>query len=656
MKRDAFQKTKRKKKTWICRYCRRVFKTKAALKRHYESTLWESCLTKVGKKFVCQVCKKRFDSLKKFKQHWDPEHDDEAVGLNFMRSVTKKKDKDDWSMRPVEKELIIERLRSDKSKKALRYDYTANHLIEEEFEYAIAERAMSVIEILGIPGVGKSLLALTLGRHQQTLWKQYLDDIWMDSPERFARITGSYDDDGRPLYYMPMIRIGFNMQQTTEHVRNARMGDVVIQDEDPALAGYEARSIQNQIENLLKIMRKSCVNMVFVSPVQVSYISVPTMVLEVLAKDTERRITSAALYDRQHNAHGWVLIEVLREEDPLLTFYEREKDRNIETIKEAGGRESAVINQEALMRDAEKLYKFLLSVGFNPAEERASIDFLKGVALLAGIKGSTNYIEMVARFLQKALVSSTDIHITPDGYIAPKEPDKIVTSDNEFVIELEEVIEDERILELMYESTEEAYNAKLERGEKPPKKLHVEYIGHGEDKRFFSKHAEAWYLIYVKGYTMQATADALIQFSEDGRSLTDSAIANSYGNGGWRAIYQEEISGEAAEIAVKKLFFSEGPWLNVGGYGQPDIVNTDDQTWIEIKCRGRLRPKEPPESQITDFEYEHVREGNDVRLVRIGYAPGRARVEFWRVSLNPEWLEDGIEEELSEEDDFDGEE
>jgi hypothetical protein len=309
------------------------------------------------------------------------------------------------------------------------------------------------------------------------------------------------------------------------------------------------------------------------------------------------------------------------------------------------------------MRDAEKLYKFLLSVGFNPAEERASIEFLKGVALLAGIKGSTNYIEMVARFLQKALVSSTDIQITSDGYIAPKEPDKIVTSDNEFVIELEEVIEDERILELIYESTEEAYNAKIKRGEKVPRKLHVEYIKHGvstatsgnNERKFFSKHAEAWYLIYVKGYTMQATADALIQFSEDGRSLTDSAIANSYNNGGWRAIYQEEIIGEAAEIAIKKLFYPEEVWENVGGYGKPDIVNIDDLTWIEVKCRGRLRPKEPPESQITDFEYEHVREGHPVKLIRIGYAPGRARIEIWKVSINPEWLEEYINEELTEE-------
>ncbi len=571
-----------------------------------------------------------------------------------MEAAGKKKGPSTWTMRPVEKELIIDRLRTDKSKKALKQDYLANDLMLEEMEYGVEDRAMTIIEILGIPGAGKSLLGLTCARHLQTLWKAHLDDIWKTSPELFARITGSRDDEGKPKYYMPTIRIGFNMQQTTEHVRHARMGDVVIQDEDPALAGYEARSIQNQIENLLKIMRKACVNMVFISPVQVTYISVPTMVLEVIAKDTERRLTAAALYDRQHNSHGWVMMEILKEDDPLLTFYVREKDRNIENIKESGGRESVVINREALMRDAEKLYKFLLSVGFDPAEERASLDFLKGVALLAGIKGSTNYIEMVARFLHKSLARSSTLVITEDGYIAPSAPDRIVTSDDEFVIELEEVVDDPAILEHIYLSTEQAYDNRMVRGERRPRKLHIEYMTTTEgERKFISKHAEAWYLIYVKGYTMQAVADALAHFTADG-SLTDSAIANGYSNGGWRAIYQEEISGESAELAVRNMLFPE--WDIVGGQGMPDIVNPEDETWVEVKCRSRLRPKESIESQITDFEYEHVREGKPMKVVRIGYVPEKARIEIWNVTLNPKWLEDGIDEELSVEDELDGEE
>jgi hypothetical protein len=615
-------------------------------------------MQKVGKKYVCQVCKRKFKTVRDFRLHWDADHDDEALGLKFMESAGKNRGPSTWTMRPVERELIIDRLRTDKSKKALKRDYLANDLMMEELEYGVEDRAMTVCEILGIPGSGKSLLGLTLGRHLQTLWKNHLDDIWNASPELFASITGSRDDGGRPKYYMPMIRIGFNMNQTAAHVRAARMGDVVIQDEDPALAGYEARSIQNQIENLLKIMRKACVNMVFISPVQVTYISVPTMVLEVIAKDTERRRTAAALYDRQHNAHGWVMIEVLREDDPLLVFYEREKDRNIESIKASSGRESVVIDQKVLMKDAKKLYDFLLSVNFDPAIERASLDFLKGVALLAGIKGSTNYIELVARFLQKSLARSPNIVLTDDGYIAPAAPDRIVTTNNEFVIELDEVLDAPEILEHIYLSTEAAYDGKLARGERPPRKLHVDYITTTEgERRFLSKHAEAWYLVYVKGYTMQSVADALAHFTADG-SLTDSAIANSYGQGGWRAIYQEEISGDAAELAVKNMLFPEDEWIVVGGHGRPDLENIEDHSWIEVKVRGRLRPKEPIESQITDFEYEHVKQGNVLKVIRIGYVPMKARVEIWSVSINPDWVLESIdiEAEMMEEEDANGEE
>lgn len=591
-------------------------------------------MKKRGTAFQCSVCKRKFETVGAFKNHWDDDHDDEALGLKFMESVGQSRGIQNWTMRPVERELIIGHVKYDKNKRSLKQDYVANEILMREFEYGVEDRAMTIVEILGIPGAGKSVLALTLARHLQILWKQHLDDLWNTSPALFARVTGSYDEDGKPEYYIPRVRIGFNMQQTTEHVRLGRMGDIVIQDEDPALAGFEARSVQNQIQNLLKIMRKECINMIFVSPVQTAYIPVPTCVVEVLAKDTTRRLTAGALYDRQHTALGWVVLEILPEDDPLMVYYLKLKNANIKAIKEAGGRESAMLNEEALMRDAEKLYKFLLGMGFDPASERVSLEFLKGMALFAEIKGSTKYIEMVARFLQKALVSSSRIGVGANGTFLAQEPENIVTTDGEFIISLEEVINDVSWLETIYESTEEALEQKKLRGEKAPKK-------------YQPKHAEAWYLIYVKGYTMQATADALAHYKDDG-TLTDSAIANPYTQGGWRAIYQEEISGDAGEVALKNRMFPEGEWELLGGHGQPDIVNKEDNTWIEIKVRGRLKPKEPIESQVTNFEYDHVRAGNPLKVIRIGYSPERCRIEVWDVTLNPEWVKDAVEEEMTE--------
>ena len=209
----------------------------------------------------------------------------------------------------------------------------------------------------------------------------------------------------------------------------------------------------------------------------------------------------------------------------------------------------------------------------------------------------------------------------------------------EFMIELEKVIEGPEILEQIYLSTEQAYNNKIDRGERL-RKFHVEYIMTTEgERKFLSKHAEAWCFSYVKGYTVQAVAEALAHFRADG-SLTDCTIANNYTNGGWRAIYQEEISGEAAEIAIRNMLFPT--WKIIGEWGKPDIINPEDEMWVEVKLRSRLKSKESIGELIANFEYEHVREGKPMKIVKIGYVPQKARIEIWNVSLNPEYLENNV--------------
>jgi hypothetical protein len=204
----------------------------------------------------------------------------------------------------------------------------------------------------------------------------------------------------------------------------------------------------------------------------------------------------------------------------------------------------------------------------------------------------------------------------------------------EFMIELEKVIEGPEILEQIYLSTEQAYKNKIDRGEKPRK---FQIVDGGRD--FTSKHADAWYLYYVKGYTMQAVAEALAHFRADG-SLTDCTIANNYTGGGWRAIYQEEISGEAAEIAIRNMLFPT--WKIISEWAKPDIINPEDEMWVDVKLRSRLKSKESIGELIANFEYEHVRKGKPMKIVKIGYVPQKARIEIWNVSLNPEYLENNV--------------
>jgi len=545
-----------------------------------------------------------------------------------------------WRIRPTERELIRSKIKSDRSKAPLRNDLIVNDLILEEFEYGIQEMAMTVIEILGIPGVGKSVLGLILARHLQMIWFERLTEIWNSDKALFQKLTGQED------FYLPTVRIGFNMDQTAKNIKAARMGDVVIQDEDPALTGINSRAIQDQIQNFLKIMRKECINLIFISPIQVTYIATPTFVLETIAKDIDRRVTTSAYYDRQHNALGWTLLEVLEEDDPLMVYYLKEKYANIAKIKARSGKEGVTFERDSLLADANKLYKFVVDAGFDLEHKKVSIDFLKTMCMFADIKGTVKYVEIVARTLRNLLETKRMISQVGGDVGAVEVPERFVTTNDEFVIELEDVIEDADFLEEIYNSTEAAIMAKKRRGEKDPRKFRYTYEVAADGERVFtSKHAEAWKLVYVKGYTMQAVAESLAHFKRDG-SLTDSAIANKYKDGGWRAIYQEEVSGDAAEEALKRRYYPDEEWEVVGGHGKPDIVNTVDETWIESKLRNRIKPKEPIETQITLFEFDHVREGYPLKIVRIGYVQRRCRIEFWDVSLNPEWGSADVEEEI----------
>lgn len=646
MKRIQAEPRKRKTRIWTCKYCKKSFKSNELLQGHYKNNLWEANIkTLKDGRLECLICKRKFTNRHLFMEHWDDDHDDQAVRDNFLSFTSRGKKVYKWRIRPSELELIKQRIRKDRNKLALKDGFVVNEMVLNEFGYGLDDVAMTVIEILGIPGVGKSVLGLTLARQLQLLWTKQLLLWWQTDKELFRARTRQND------FYLPKIRIGFNMDQTAKHIRDARTGDVVMQDEDPALAGINARSIQDQIENLLKIMRESCINLIFISPVLVNYISTPTFVLEVIGKDIDNRLTIAACYDRQHNAHGWTIHEILPEIDPLMVNYKKMKRDNIERIKAMSGKEGARFDKDDLMRDANILYEFIKTGGFVDIEHTSvTREFLKTMCMFVDeIKGSNKYIDAVAMTLKQILdtkKSFSELTKTPGMVVA--ETKTFITSDDEFVIELEEVIEDNEFLEKMFEYLSEALAHKERCGDKS-KKLHIEWIKDEKGNLIpRSKHAEAWYLIYARGYPLQQAAEALAHYKADAE-LTSSALANSYEQGGWRAIYQVELSGYAAEVTFKKLYCpDEDGWELVAGHGDIDIRNNEDDTWIELKIRNRLKPKEKPEEQITPMEYQHVREGKPFKLVRVGYVPNKpARIEIWNITINPEWLKSAVDVQLA---------
>ena len=53
------------------------------------------------------------------------------------------------------------------------------------------------------------------------------------------------------------------------------------------------------------------------------------------------------------------------------------------------------LNKEKINSDVRELHRFLISMNFNVREENLSRDFVIGMTLLMGIKGSTAYFDVL---------------------------------------------------------------------------------------------------------------------------------------------------------------------------------------------------------------------------------------------------------------------
>lgn len=59
-----------------------------------------------------------------------------------------------------------------------------------------------------------------------------------------------------------------------------------------------------------------------------------------------------------------------------------------------------LLRKRAMFNDIVELFQFLLNVDYDPLNDRPSQEFLKGVIMLAGIGGSVEYIDLLARRFQ----------------------------------------------------------------------------------------------------------------------------------------------------------------------------------------------------------------------------------------------------------------
>ena len=600
---------------WACKFCNKSFDSASALRDHMDRTPWEKYMIHLKTKgiFRCKVCKGEYKSKKEFLKHWDESHDSYADEMKWLSGDNRRHD--GYVMRPMEEELIKHNLRTEPAYSALKSDFTVNELVISEIEHGIENEAMTVAEIVGIPGAGKSVFALSLARIIQMRWLEKIISLFRD-----GRIKNAYT---------PKIYIGFDVDMTLQYLRTAKMGDTIIQDEDPEMMGGHAGTTKSQIENIMKVLRKACINFVFVSPISTPYINMPNLVFEVIAKNKRLRRTKAALYDRKYHAVGWTILKILDEDDPLLVEYEKMKDINLEDIKASGGRRSVKISGEQLMEDVKKLIKYLQSIKYNFTKRHTIADLVEH-ASAAKVEGDTAYQRFVAR--------------TAIDYITQELSELMGYSDDldeadasaKYLFVKEEKYDDPLFLYDIYNALPEAKKAVELRSAKDPREPKL--------RKFQDRYAEAWMHYYAEGLPYDAVGD---MYGVKGQS-----IANSYGNHGWNAIFQEEISGDCAENALAKKYFTD--FEVIGGFGNPDLVNKNDKTdWIEVKLRRRL--SERKEDLIRSFEYEFVDKGGSLRLALITYEQEKCNIQMYRIIKNPayrtteEIMEDFAEDEPLEE-------
>lgn len=591
---------------WKCERCGVYFNSAKDLSTHKRINVWEQYFVFNAKKNIyhCKVCSENYKDLRKFYAHWDDKHDSYISERDWL-GIGKTKDIR-WIIRPMEEELIKHNLSTDHSYRALKSDFTVNELVINEIDHGVNDVAMTVIEIVGIPGVGKSLFALTLARIIQERWLTRIIELF-----RNREISEAY---------APKIFIGFDIESTLKYLREAKKGDTIVQDEDPEMMGAHSGSTKQQIENIMKVMRKACVNFIFVSPITTPYINMPNMVFEVIAKNIKERKTKAALYDRKYHAVGWVIAKVLESDDPLVLEYEDMKDVNIERIRESGGRRSISNTKQQLLSEVQTVIDYMKSFDFD-FRKRCSIPEITELVGMAGVEGDLRYQEFIARmvkmFMQKEKFDSGDVLGTD--------------LEGKYLFIKEEEYNDPGFIKIIYDSLPEAMAAIEARSSKR--------ITENTLKKFQKKHASAWYDYYGEGMSYDKVGGKY--------GCKGQAISNKYGDHGYIAIFQEEVAGDCAEQALVKKYFKD--YNVIGGFGEPDLVKKDDKNdWIEIKIRQRLSEK--ISDLVRAFEYEFIDKGGRLRLALILYKQKECTITIFRVVPNPAYrpVDDIMQDERSD--------
>ena len=556
----------------------------------------------VNRLYECRICGKRFESKRQFYFHWEAEswHEDEAAERMVYREDVKPGRNPPYVVRPVEKELFDIKINSDRDKYRLRKGVNATQILLNEIRHSVEHDEMIVIECIGRQGSGKSVTMLALARYIQLQWHN-----------KFKEEVLNHQRDEKDLY-VPKIYISSNLAETLEYTNIARMGDIIIQDEDPTVLGSGSGMSKSQIENILKIMRARCVHYIFVSPVSVPYVDNVNCILETYAKDVKHRVTKLILYDRLQHALGWVEIKILPDDDPLMRRYLKKKMRNIDDLVRRGLAFSAKPSPTKLKSDIDRMIESLLEL-FGDRNTLYGLDktFLRRHAftVIDGTIEYQNYIaDRVYIQLQKELL------------------DREYNMDYDMEVDLREQTVDivekcgitykwvkfrtENVIDMMVWATDE---------------LATEVY---KDNENMLRGALAFNLHILQGMSqkdsareinirMGSTRDTTMYFRR--RTKKDVGYIHKF-------IEAKDGLGTLVEIAVQKFFYPRG--IRKGGQSEDDIYVEDEDLHIEVKVRSDSRK---PEQLVGAHVRELINSGANVVFVIVRYDTKSAIADFYKV-------------------------
>ena len=503
-------------------------------------------------KYVCLIpgCSRTFKTYGKYIEHFKYNYAHEYYIHRKLEYYEEPRVSDDnVVIDPIEKKLIEMNVKYDNKFINLKSGANVTYLLEDKLDFAVRENKIVVAFIAGLQGAGKSMFGLTLA------------DIILDKEE---------DMRG----YRPKMHIGFERNDTLTMVKDAKSGDVIIQDEVPIGAGFGDKTEANRLRNILLVLRKKHIHFIFISPKKVD---IPGMqfAVEVISYNKKTRVSQGVLYTKDFQAIGYVYVQILDADNNIISEYEKDKDKFVDKIQLSGGSDVNILNEDEFDEDVELILDIVKKK--DPTMSRARIE--KEVALNIG--QNTKYqswiaAEVKSRLKLEDLIYQTEMDIGSGGI-----------GDLTMTWEQTDTIRDNDIgLEICKYSK--------------PKTLH-------------QKLGYKWFKYYFCDKDAKGDQTKDIINEENNVDYTKQAYYSIFLP---KFIESEDCFGKAVEKAIRNKYYKK--YKIDGRIGQPDLIGTDD--YIEVKARkyGTTR-KVSDYFDASSYIWKYLQDGKDVKLVELVY-------------------------------------